>query len=263
MYVLYWVHFPTTCLESTCPQLNSLNTQKSMVKRPVGWPTVGHQCCSALVFQVQQEDLVSPQYSGRSYVWVPWVHGRRLLHQNSITLEVAYTKDLPFFVWNEKNKHRVYPSYLWHFTTLHPVLNVIPSSPLLVFVISVGIQTNKVRRSICLPCWLKFRESSSKDKKWANVCKDQCLLETLEHSTKIRNCALNIKRIFSMVRIPHWWLQMKRREIEFSAQSAKSGGVGKVQSQTCISFQMQGMNKLVEKYESEIFFFLLQYTKQR
>ena len=59
-----------------------------------------------------------------------------------------------FFVWNEKNKHRVYPSYLWHFTTLHPVLNVIPSSPLLVFVIFVGIQTNKVRRSICLPCWL-------------------------------------------------------------------------------------------------------------
>ena len=150
---------------------------------------------------------------------------------------------------------RVYPSYLWHFTTLHPVLNVIPSSPLLVFVISVGIQTNKVRRSICLPCWLKFRESSSKDKKWANVCKDQCLLETLEHSTKIRNCALNIKRIFSMVRIPHWWRQMKRREIEFSAQSAKSGGVGKVQSQTCISFQMQGMNRLVEKYESEIFLF--------
>ena len=105
MYVLYWVHFPTTCLESTCPQLNSLNTHKSMVKRPVGWPNIGHQCCSALVFQVQQEDLVSPQYSGRSYVWVPWVHGRRLLHQNSITLEVAYTKDLPFFVWNEKNKH--------------------------------------------------------------------------------------------------------------------------------------------------------------
>ena len=58
-----------------------------------------------------------------------------------------------------------------------------------------------------------------------------------------------------MVRIPHWWRQMKRREIEFSAQSAKSGGVGKVQSQTCISFQMQGMNRLVEKYESEIFLF--------
>ena len=41
----------------------------------------------------------------------------------------------------------------------------------------------------------------------------------------------------------------------FCAKRKVRGGVGKVQSQTCISFQMQGMNRLVEKYESEIFFF--------